>query len=486
MCGLELRRHKCCILLPGQAACCTDQLSELPTGVEVTRDGMIIAGAPIGTDDFGRNEVAAVVRDARTKLEAVRGIDPQVGFVLLHRCIARALNFIIQVCPPAITAEQMTVFDDAMARTAQEMLTRPELHTPVMGPRTADRCQRKMRLPHRLNGAALTAMRDVAAAAWLGSLVTSAARDERLAAHVHALDGYQEQARDELTRRLPRRDRDTPSEGWVALPDGPNLLDVTFFKQLLERQPGLKLQKLWSDDIHREACRRLRVEEGDATDAAFVSANTRGLGARLLQLPLSEPAFRLQPLAFVAWFRFQFKMPQLCRSAEPGGLEILDYEADICLSHSCRRCPILDADGNHANNGKCVPTLIGRALRHNMLKWVIHYFAVLAGCIATLEPPTHRLLLDLYSAAQCRGLFPKRPSAKHRRESKELVNEFARIHQLPNSKERTDRLTAANEQLQALTSQAGEKKGIRIDVQIMDPLTGEEAWVDTSCVHPYS
>jgi hypothetical protein len=70
-----------------------------------------------------------------------------------------------------------------------------------------------------------------------------------------------------------------------------------------------------------------------------------------------------------------------------------------------------------------------------MLKWVIHYFAVLAGCIATLEPPTHRLLLDLYSAAQCRGLFPKRPSAKHRRESKELVNEFARIHQLPNSKE---------------------------------------------------
>ena len=75
------------------------------------------------------------------------------------------------------------------------------------------------------------------------------------------------------------------------------------------------------------------MEEGDATEAAFVSANTRGLGARLLQLPLSEPAFRLQPLAFVAWFRFQFRMPQLCRSAEPGGLEILDYEADICLSH---------------------------------------------------------------------------------------------------------------------------------------------------------
>ena len=39
LCGLELRRNKCCILLPGQAACCTDQLSELPTGVEVTRDG---------------------------------------------------------------------------------------------------------------------------------------------------------------------------------------------------------------------------------------------------------------------------------------------------------------------------------------------------------------------------------------------------------------------------------------------------------------
>ncbi len=110
----------------------------------------------------------------------------------------------------------------------------------------------------------------------------------------------------------------------MALPDGPNLLDVAIFKQLLDRHPGLKLQKLWSDDIQREAFRRLRAEERDAADAAFVSANTRGLGARLLPLPLSEPAFRLQLLAFVVWFRFQFRMPQLCRSAEPGGLEILD------------------------------------------------------------------------------------------------------------------------------------------------------------------
>ena len=51
-------------------------------------------------------------------------------------------------------------------------------------------------------------------------------------------------------------------------------------------------------------------------DCDFVHSQARARPAAIvLQLPLSHPFFRLTPLEFVSWFRFQFRIPQLARIA---------------------------------------------------------------------------------------------------------------------------------------------------------------------------
>ena len=122
-------------------------------------------------------------------------------------------------------------------------------------------------------------------------------------------------------------------------------------------------------------------------------------------------------------------------------------------------------------------------MRHSFLKWAIHHLGGLAGCHAVIEPPTNRILLEEYTPQQCRGLFPAHPSKKERQKAEKLHMEFEEILQLPQNSTRT-KMRDANARLQALLTQRKKKKGLRLDVWLTDPSTGEEAFVDMACTHP--
>ena len=421
--------------------------------------------------------MSSIVRAARDRITVLRGADPQVGVRLLGTRVARALAFLAQTNPPHTTMEAFATFDQDIVVAAHDLATLPNLPVPAMDETLTQRLARRLRLPHHLNGAALTAMVDVAAAAWLGSAITSSCIDPLLAAHLPELDRFQEHARREQVARLPNGESD-------LLPASGPALNIAFFKEIFDRDPNLKLQRHWTRLIHTECARRLAGEEGTVNQCAFVTAHTRGRASLVLQLPLSEPAFRMDPPTFIAWFRFYLRIPQLVRTTLSADTTSLGYEAAVCGHEACRGGPLIDLYANHANTGKCPATLLGRAMRHNLLKWSIQYFAVLAGCLATLEPATNRLLRDQFSAEDCRRLFPKAPNAETQKEIKALLEEYAQITQLPRSADRASRLTAANIKLQSMIAQQGTKQGLRIDVHIVDPRSGEEAWVDTTCVHP--
>ena len=117
------------------------------------------------------------------------------------------------------------------------------------------------------------------------------------------------------------------------------------------------------------------------------------------------------------------------------------------------------------------------------IKWAIHYHPGLAGCTTTKEPVTH-LLLNEFTPQQCRVLFPKNPSKDFRDSSVKLYRELQAIAALPaDAPDRAEREREAGVELDVLLEDKCAKSGRRMDVQIVDPRTGEEVWTDPTCIH---
>ena len=85
--GLSLNFSKCHALAPAAIGDPNlknaEDLLTLPKGTSLEREGIRLAGAPIGTDNFCRKYIIVQVRDATSKMKALEGIDPQTGFNLL-------------------------------------------------------------------------------------------------------------------------------------------------------------------------------------------------------------------------------------------------------------------------------------------------------------------------------------------------------------------------------------------------------------------
>ena len=239
-----------------------------------------------------------------------------------------------------------------------------------------------------------------------------------------------------------------------------------------------------SHAIHAAAAKNLREAYKEDQKEDFVAAHAHATPLSLLSLPLSIRANRISRAVFICWYRFELRLPQLERIGNLRYVEKLGYGAERCVG-DCRNQPFLDLHATHANLAKCKSTAAGRHFRHTLLKWAINYLAGLAGCRAVIEPPTNRVLLEEYSPQQCRGLFLHHPSKKERQAAEKLHAEFTQIFKLP-PEERVEKTKDANARLQAILNSRKKKKGLRLDLWITDPSTGDEAFIDMACTHPNS
>jgi hypothetical protein len=120
--NLELNRGKCALLLPPGHPLLPGDL-EIFQDVKLPANGMRVAGAPIGDDNYCADFVKQKVTAAVAKCCALKGLDPQVAMLLLRRCCAPLLNFLAQVVPPSLTIPHFTRFDEELAELTLELLS---------------------------------------------------------------------------------------------------------------------------------------------------------------------------------------------------------------------------------------------------------------------------------------------------------------------------------------------------------------------------
>ena len=237
------------------------------------------------------------------------------------------------------------------------------------------------------------------------------------------------------------------------------------------------MQQVWAKEIHAAAARRLGPLEAALGDCDLVAsqARARPVGP-ILNLRLSNPFNRFNPAQFVAWFRWQFRVPQLARLGNAGADGV-----EQCLGHCSNRA--VDLHGNHANKG-CMATLAARGGRHSRLKHVVSFHGAKAGCVVSWvkEETTPELLLHQFSPEQCNAMFPKRAKVKMAVQARRLERELRAAAKLAPA-EREAKQRELGEQLETLMESIEDGGGLRLDGTLSHLPSGEQIWYDTTTVH---
>jgi hypothetical protein len=479
--GLSLNLPKCALLLPRGH---TLQQADLTLFADITvcARGMKVAGAPIGDDAFCADFVGAKVDNALTKLQTLLGIHPQVGLHLLRVCCMPQLNYLAQVVPPSLTADHFSRFDAGVADLVLQLMTLSgECISPVCADARLAAFKMRLRLPLRFNGAGLIGVDAIGAAAFTASVVTSAHEDSVLMAHIAGLTRFATPALARLRACLDQLGAESVN-AHLRLPhlQPVDLFNPSRYVEIDDNDVKTfpKLQREWSRAVSVAAVKRLAPVEMALGDADFIHAEARARPVvAILTAKLSNEFFRLSPRDFVAWFRFQFRLPQI---PHLGNADLTGVER--CLGICSRRREV-DLYGNHANSS-CLATGAGRGARHSYLKQCIAFMAGAAGCLVSghREEATAALLLNEFSAEECSTMFPESPTKDFASKAR-LIAEGYRKARADAQRPGDVVVNELDHQLRALRATAGKKRGLRLDGTIRHLSSGDEVWFDVTATH---
>lgn len=171
--GLSLSPTKGALLCP--PACPPpdpDVKSLFPEGYCFTKEGVIIAGAPIGSDDYVMEAVKCKLGEARLKLAAAITLgnkNARAGHRIITSCFIKVLGYLSTTVPPEFVKEALHAFDEDVFRAFLDIICPENLEL------EGDRMERviaKARLPAP-HGCGLFATEDHGSAAWVASVVAS-------------------------------------------------------------------------------------------------------------------------------------------------------------------------------------------------------------------------------------------------------------------------------------------------------------------------
>jgi hypothetical protein len=482
--GIVLNHEKSKLLIPVDAPD-PDDMSIFPDGFIITREGLEIAGAAIGTDDYVRTSANKAVGKFESKFDSLTPLSiakPRMTMQIITSCLNRGLNYLARVTPPLLWSDAIDRFD-TMVSTARDSILAPHLDAPpACSKQRYDRADFILKLfLHQ------TPMSMIAPAAFLAGMVASMPEtmvSENLDTFARFTSDIHTRILSHLRLAAPIDDSTLPK---VLPADPTRMTDGSFYPHFIETNPKCKIQRTITNAIATCNLKAFRVSiHPDQIDAAnglsdsdVIHAETitskRSWAAFPSNAPISETHKNLFGLRWITWWRSFSTLPPLLRLGNATKSPHFDYVTDLCHdAHSENR--EIDALGDHACS-KCASAKSGICAGHRMLGAAIKDSAIEAGTTVTMEPATKALLLDEFSDEECHRIAPKTLSKIR---SAPLLEAIDRLKNA--SPAEAPALGAAI--MQEIAALPPGKKGLRIDIDIVDPDTGASLWIDTAQVHP--
>lgn len=481
--GLAFNRSKSELLLPRGAR----GLAHLCPELNPQSEGIVVAGAPIGTDVFISDFVKTKLAEWKGKLPAILGVarkSPRAAHRLLTVSATRLPTYFASTIPPEYTYDALREFDHAITDAFFQIVD-PQAQMATTGEDRVQRALLKVTVPTP-RGCGLFIPSDQAAISWWASLQASLSEDRDLFRLREALRTHVRNAWPFLSSALTDNGVSVMhTVAHVIATSEDTLLDGSMF------YPGVECETHVAKYVLR-TCTRIRSKALDRitgvgcvsqsfSNAEFILAGSSGpvgsIFARRLSARHKEPFTAVNYIHFV---RFFLGLPPVHTVGDATVDPNLDYPVQRCIAH---QDAVLDASACHASS--CTSANFARTRKHNHIVRVIASMARSAGLETSVEPQTHRLLLEEFTPAQCRSIFPSRISAAYRSaftELSEALKQFDDVQHPGFPSERKQRCVADITANMPAVAQR-DLKGLRVDLSVVDPKSGQTFWADVTIAH---
>ena len=485
---------KCSLLLHTDHPPIPSDMPDFP--FETVRDGIILAGAPVGTDAFIHRHFDKELSDFASKSAKLAQLHPQLATRILKDSLIPAYQYLFQLTPPALVQEHARQFDQTVEELMITSVLQPQHRPPPVSCSDSRLSIGKMilHMPVKHGGLGLKSFRLLSYTAFWSSLACCVASgDPGLTAHSGALAHAATSAHGLLSRHLTAHG-DFASKASSFLPHDPlTALRPEFYKQVLSTTTHL--QKALSDVVEAAqlAAVKRAVFNSQGSNPSFrhdwTALFSHGANrSACLFARLNYPSNRMESDDFVDLARFVCLLPQLPHMLNADHHPQLDYHAERCslLRHTHYGPPLqdsqclLDLHGAHARSN-CPSTKAGVAAAHTGLKHALTSSGIQAGMYDKNEP-THEALLGVFTSSACAKLFPDRTTQATSERACRLVEESFRIRAMPFDQARQDRQAELDHTVASLPAATG----LRLDVMLRQPPSSREPplWLDMATVHP--
>ena len=502
--GITLNDAKSAILLPPGApdppAHLAEELADL-----ITRDGIVIAGTPVGAPEFVARHAAAKVDDTVHHIANCLGemakLNPQVAMRIFTGSVSHRFSYYARVTPPALIKEAINRLEAAIPEIRDRILYQQE-QRPQMDLTRALRANSLTTLPIGKGGLGLYRPTELFPAAYISSLASCADGLEADSLRSH-LTCHAEPAHALLCRHLGGTQTILNSSTLVEIlpTEGRYVTEGPFYLDNHHQTQKSKIQGPLCNTIANRRFDRLKdtciegikaldprhptpSETFDLAHTALVA--TRSQISRHLRVSLANRHNRIDANPFIRYICFHLNLPQpLCGDASYLS-PALACDVDPCKRCGGQQIPIpLDPVGNHCAAG-CPLMAKPRHSLHDSLTMAAICFSKEAGCTTAAREPSPVIILDNHiTHEQARLIFPKDPNAALNSLAEKAQRAMADLSAAKQDcdqtrvAELTDRL---NEMQRSISDNTQAR---RPDAYLVAP-NGQQRILDVTVVHPTS
>jgi hypothetical protein len=438
-------------------------------------DGMVICGAPVGSDFYIHEFVRWKTSAAIKKLMAIRQLGcsdviptpKHVAFKLLASSGTKLMSYVATVVAPQFTVRHLKVFDNVVRNVFFNLLY-PE--TVVITDRF-ERSYHRATLSVAKGGLGLLYSSVSAAALWWTNLKSLQA-DSTIYPFLSGLDAFVPEAQLIIMKNVGGHD----SPAWLNF--APAFLPE-IYDEAPEPPPKGLLKDLLiacgnfqNELVKNKFAPKSVVRGGSLTKSDVISFNSRS------NLNLVFNSRRLKSLSndqFAKLTAIFLGLPPPQDRGNAQFVEGFDYPVESCMTaHGRNITPFLDANADH-HCGSCPSAALNVSRRHTNLTTVLSKFALEAGADPKREPSSYHLCHGALSAGQCSRLFPKTVPAGYKKKAREIVDLLA---QCPVDRVKVAALYESLPVLDPLCSGA-----LRVDLAVRNPSNGKVYLIDGTFIH---